>query len=211
MSAINHHVPDGIMRDYVSGALTYAFELVVATHVSMCDECRVRLGVHEALGGAALDALTPEEVSDGLKDAVLARIGGGVSHVKRIAAFDVYPIPLAEALGGRAPSWRSLGLGVRQFVVHEDPDSSVRLLFIPPELAVPEHGHNGLELTLVLQGSFSDHADRFAVGDLEVADGDLTHVPVSGPGAPCICLAATTGRLKFTGIVPRLTQRIFRI
>jgi putative transcriptional regulator len=211
MSAINHHVTDGIMRDYVSGALSYAFELVVATHVSMCDECRVRLGVHETLGGAALDGSPPEQVSDGLRDAVLARIDDTVPAIRRSAAFDVYPTPLAEVLGGQAPRWRSLGLGVRQCVLHQDRDSSVRLLFIPPKQAVPEHGHNGLELTLVLQGSFSDQADHFAVGDLEVADGDLTHVPVSGSDAPCICLAATTGRLKFTGMVPRLTQRLFRI
>lgn len=211
MSEINHHVPDGIMRDYASGALSYAFELVVATHVSMCDECRARLTVHETLGGAALEESGTEAVSDGLRDAVFSRLDDEAPPPARRRPFDIYPAPLAEALGGRAPRWKSLGLGVRQSILHEDHDSSVRLLFIPPEQAVPEHGHNGLECTLVLQGSFEDETDRFGVGDIEVADGDLTHVPVSGRGTACICLAATTGRLKFTGFVPRLTQRLFRI
>ena len=87
----------------------------------------------------------------------------------------------------------------------------MRLLHIPAGQAVPEHGHNGIELTLVLQGSFVDETDRFGVGDLEVADNDLTHVPVAGPGAPCICLAATDAPLRFKGLMPRLTQRLFRI
>ncbi|MCV2870266.1 ChrR family anti-sigma-E factor [Defluviimonas sp. WL0002] len=211
MTDISHHVPDWMIRDYVGGALSYAFDLVVATHVSMCDECRARLGAHEALAGAALDASGPAEVSDGLRDAVLARLDDRPRQRPRPAAFGVFPAPLAEALHGRPPRWRSLGLGVRQCILHEDRTGSARLLFIPPEQAVPEHGHRGLELTLVLQGSFHDETDQFEVGDLEVADSDLTHVPVAGKGAPCICLAATNAPLRFKGFLPRLTQRLFRI
>ena len=76
---------------------------------------------------------------------------------------------------------------------------------------MPDHSHNGLELTLVLQGSFSDATGRFGVGDLEIADEDLEHTPVADPGDACICLAATDAPLRFRAIVPRLLQPLFRI
>jgi putative transcriptional regulator len=114
-------------------------------------------------------------------------------------------------LKGMPPRWKSLGLGVRQSILASDNEGSVRLLYIPPGQAVPDHSHNGLELTLVLQGSFSDATGRFRVGDLEVADQTLEHTPVADPGAPCICLAATDAPLRFNALVPRLLQPFFRI
>ena len=104
-----------------------------------------------------------------------------------------------------------MGLGVRQSILATGAHGTVRLLYIPPGQAVPDHGHNGLELTLVLQGSFSDETGRFGVGDVEVADEDLEHTPVADGGPPCICLAATDMPLKFNSFVPRMLQPLFRI
>jgi putative transcriptional regulator len=78
-------------------------------------------------------------------------------------------------------------------------------------MAVPDHGHNGIELTLVLQGAFRDETGRFGVGDLEVADDTLDHTPIAERGAPCICLAATDAPLKFKSLIPRLLQPLLRI
>ena len=102
-------------------------------------------------------------------------------------------------------------MGVRQSILAADRQGSARLLFIPPGQAVPDHGHNGLELTLVLQGSFSDATGHFGVGDLEIADQDLQHIPTADPGAPCICLAATDAPLRFRSLLPRMLQPLFRI
>ena len=76
---------------------------------------------------------------------------------------------------------------------------------------MPDHGHNGTELTLVLKGAFADDHDRFGVGDVEVANEDLHHTPIAEPGEDCICLAATDAPLKFNGFLPRIAQKIMRI
>ena len=39
----------------------------------------------------------------------------------------------------------------------------------------------------------------------------MVRQPVAEPGPDCICLAATDAPLRFSGIVPRLAQSIFRI
>ena len=123
------------------------------------------------------------------------------------------PAPLAAYVGGDldAVKWRALGGGVRQAILLTGPKATVRLLHIPAGQAVPDHGHRGMELTLVLRGAFRDATDRFGPGDLEIAGEDLAHKPVAEAGEDCICLAATDAPLRFAGLMPRLLQPLFRI
>jgi putative transcriptional regulator len=76
---------------------------------------------------------------------------------------------------------------------------------------MPDHGHGGTELTLVLQGAFLDGADRFGPGDVELADAATEHRPVAEDWDDCICLAASDARLRFKGLLPRLAQPLLRI
>ena len=208
---INHHIPDELLLSYASGVLPQPFALVVAAHVSMCDECRARLGAHQSAGGAVLESSAPTSVSADAKDRLLARLDDAVETEPVYERSGVFPGPVVEALGGQAPKWKSLGMGARQSILGESREGSVRLLYIPPGQAVPDHGHNGLELTLVLQGAFSDETGRFGPGDVEVADADLEHTPTADHGEPCICLAATDASLRFNSWMPRLLQPLFRI
>lgn len=211
MSAIKHHTPDAMLAAYAAGNLQHAFAVVVASHVSLCAQCRVALEAHQAVGGAILEDTGAVTVSSSLKDNILAQLDAPVTPEPVYERSGIFPGPVMEAMKGRAPRWKKLGMGVRQDILSADANGSVRLLYIPPGQAVPDHSHNGLELTLVLQGSFSDEIGRFGVGDMEIADEDLEHTPVADPGDPCICLAATDARLRFRALVPRLLQPLFRI
>jgi putative transcriptional regulator len=102
--------------------------------------------------------------------------------------------------------WRAIGGGVRQAMIKTADRTKVRLLSIPGGTAIPDHGHRGLELTLVLKGAFRDEDDRFGPGDIEVATEDLDHTPVAEEGETCICLAATDAPLRFRGLIPRIAQ-----
>ncbi|MGB3277694.1 MAG: ChrR family anti-sigma-E factor [Pseudorhodobacter sp.] len=213
MSQIKHHIPDPMLLAFAAGSLEQPFALVVAAHISLCDECRAGLGAHEAIGGALLDAQASQVVSSTMKDAIFARLDD-VEAAEPEPIYErsgVYPGPVMQALKGKAPRWKSIGGGVRQTLLHADEKGSTRLLYIPPGTAVPDHGHNGIELTLVLQGAFRDETGRFGVGDLEVADDTLDHTPIAEQGAPCICLAATDAPLKFKSLIPRLLQPLLRI
>lgn len=76
---------------------------------------------------------------------------------------------------------------------------------------MPDHGHKGREMTLVLQGAFSDADGRYGRGDVEIADDAVQHTPVAEAGQDCICLAATEAPLRFRSLIPRLVQPFFRI
>ncbi|HAD28863.1 MAG TPA: transcriptional regulator, partial [Rhodobacteraceae bacterium] len=107
--------------------------------------------------------------------------------------------------------WTPLGGGVKQAVLPTDKKAQARLLYIPAGQSVPDHGHRGLELTLVLQGSFADEVDHFGRGDIEIAGDDLDHQPVAGSEADCICLTATDAPLRFNGLIPRIVQPFLKI
>ena len=211
MTDIIHHIPDHLLLSYASGALSQPFSLVVAAHVSMCDECRARLGAHESAGGAVLEAGKAIDVSDAAKQKLFSRLDDAIETAPVYARSGVFPGPVMQALDGLPPKWKSLGLGARQSILSQGSEGSVRLLYIPPGQAVPDHGHNGLEMTLVLQGAFSDETGRFGAGDVEVADADLEHTPRAEDGEPCICLAATDASLRFTSWMPRMLQPFFKI
>ncbi len=211
MTGILHHIPDNLLLSYASGALSQPFSLVVATHVSMCDECRARLGAHESAGGAVLEASESSVLSKNTKDDLFARLDDAVDTAPVYERSGIFPGPLMQALNGLPPKWKSLGLGARQCILDQNSEGSVRLLYIPPGQAVPDHGHNGLEMTMVLQGAFRDETGRYGAGDVEIADADLEHTPTAEDGEPCICLAATDGALRFNSWMPRMLQPLFRI
>jgi putative transcriptional regulator len=212
---IRHHLSDQLLMAYAAGQLPEAFNLVVATHVSLCDECRARLGSYDAVGGALLEEADEIALGEDALEAALARIDGlpQATRSEPMKRAGIFPAPLADYVGGdlSAVRWRRVGGGVKQAILPTGKNATARLLYIPAGKAVPDHGHRGTELTLVLQGAFADDNDRFNRGDIEIADEDLEHTPVALAGEDCICLAATDAPLRFRGLIPRLAQPLLRI
>ncbi|MEM6728105.1 MAG: ChrR family anti-sigma-E factor [Pseudomonadota bacterium] len=212
---IKHHLTDQLLMGYAAGTLPEAFNLVVATHISLCDECRARLHAFEEVGGAVLSETEAVAMDDGALDATLRLISQKAKDpIKTVRSSpSVFPAPLREYVGGDvdAVKWRRAGNGVKQAILPTSKDASVRLLYIPAGAEMPDHGHQGTELTMVLQGAYIDDDGRYARGDIEVADQHMTHTPIADIGEDCICLAATDAPLRFNSLVPRIAQRFLRI
>lgn len=215
MGTIKHHLSDALLMAYSAGALPEAFDLVIATHVSMCDECRARLASFDTLGGSVLEHCAEVAMSDTSLDATLALIAAQDADavdaekvVRNTMVPGVFPQPLQDYVGGDldAVTWKPIAGGVRQAVLPTTKDASVRLLHIPAGKKLPDHGHHGTELTLVLKGAFHDDDEFFARGDVEIADEDMNHTPVAADGEDCICLAAMDARLRFNKLLPRMAQ-----
>lgn len=212
---IKHHLSQDILMKYSSGTLCEAFSLAVATHISMCDDCRAAMESFEAVGGALLDVSTPEEMSIDSFESVMALIESEPTKITQPASQPKSDVPsaLSDYIGGSLHDvkWRPIGLGVKQSLLKTSGNSTARLLYIPAGTAVPHHSHNGNELTLVLKGAFEDEVSRFGPGDVEMADEDLDHQPVAVHGEDCICLAVTDAPLKFQTLVHKLVQPFLKI
>ncbi|MFK7744305.1 MAG: ChrR family anti-sigma-E factor [Roseobacter sp.] len=212
---IKHHLNDAILMAYSAGTLPEAFNLMVATHLSLCDTCRAQAATFEALGGELLEQDDIVNVTGSSFDSTMALIDGGdiLAPEASTSTAGVLPKPLQDYVGGDldAIKWKSIGMGVKQAILHTSKDASARLLLIPAGTAMPDHGHHGTEMTMVLKGAFQDDDDYFARGDVEIADSDLHHTPVADIHEDCVCLAVADAPLHFDRLLPKIAQRFLRI
>ena len=85
--------------------------------------------------------------------------------------------------------WRRLGADIELLPVRTpDRMATARLLRVAGSGAIPEHGQNGLELSVVLSGAFADGDALFAAEDFAMVDETVTHEPRATPDEVCICL-----------------------
>ena len=218
MQNVKHHLTDQLLMAYSAGTLPEAFNLIVAAHVSMCDECRARLASFDSVGGALLEGSEAASLEAGSFEETMRLINSGAlatapRPMRQSGGKSLLPVPVQDYVGGDIDKvkWQPIGMGVKQAILPTSRDASARLLYIPAGTAVPDHGHRGMELTLVLQGAFVDESDRFGPGDIEIADEEVNHTPVADIGEDCICLAATDAPLRFNKLIPRIAQPFFRI
>jgi putative transcriptional regulator len=129
-----------------------------------------------------------------------------------VSSDGILPSALARLVGGGLDRihWSSVAPGVQQcrLPLSKSSDGHLMLLKIGAGRRVPEHGHGGAELTLVLTGSYSDATGRYARGDVADLDETVEHQPVVDEDGECICLVASETKAKFKGVLPRLLQPI---
>lgn len=211
--SIQHHLDDDTLFAYAAGNLPEAFNLIIATHVSLCDQCRATVESFDALGGAVLDKAETVPMSQDSLALTLARLDAPapIATPKRRAG--TFPAPLQDYLDGDLEDvvWRAVGLGVKQSVLATSKEATARLVLIPAGVEIPDHSHEGTEMTLVLKGAYEDDGGIFARGDIDVADGSVHHTPVALMGEDCVCLAVTEAPLKFKSFLPKVAQKFSRI
>ena len=217
--AAQHHADDATLLAYAAGAVTEGFSLVIAAHLEQCPRCRDRVLDAEELGGELISRMPKEEVSSGGLESVWARIEAQTPvevdsrqpAQAKVAASNVLDRYLPNGLEG--VRWRTLAPGIRQHRLTEvkSGEGTVCLLSIAPGTTIPHHTHRGSELTLVLEGSFSDEIGRFMPGDLADLDSSVHHRPIADTEKPCICLIATDRRLKFSDALSRMLQPLMGI
>lgn len=214
---INHHPDDSTLMSFSAGGLGEALGAVVAAHVDMCPRCRTELARMDRIGAALFDALKPAPMSasSAALSPTRAPSGGDVALLdletrsSQDAEGDV-PRPLRGHVGSSLDQipWRRIGFGVWHYPLplSEGVKGDLRLLKVAPGQAMPEHGHGGAELTLMLRGSYRDEVGTFRRGDIADLDDEIEHRPVADLKEGCICLIASEERAKFRGLVARLFQ-----
>ena len=106
--------------------------------------------------------------------------------------------------------WKRLGPVAEYPLLKEVSGYKTQLLRIQAGRKVPQHTHDGNELTVVLRGAYNDGIGHYARGDLSVADGSIKHQPKADEGEECLCLAVTDARLRLTGTIGRLLNPFIR-
>jgi putative transcriptional regulator len=211
--SISHHLDDATLMSFAAGALPAALAAAAAAHADMCPRCRREIAALERLGEAALASLPPVAL-ERPEPSPPAPTAAGVrdaSHHAGATADPEVPRSLGRLVGGGLDdvAWRWLGPGVWDHPLPLAGAGKLRLLKVAPGHGIPEHGHGGAELTLVLRGAFHDETGRYARGDVADLDETVEHQPVvPQDGSDCICLIASEAPERFQGLVARQWQRV---
>ena len=208
---ITHHPDASSLMSCSAGSMPEAFAAVMASHISVCACCRKELSTMERIGVALFEQLTPATVS---RPAPVIALRAGEADIEEHRAARTsdgeVPAPLAPILGDdldRVP-WKRVGPGVwsHQIDLSDPSRGELRLIKVAPGMALPEHGHRGNELTLVLRGAYTDASGTYRAGDVADLDQDVEHQPVADAVEGCICLIAVEGKLRFKSRIARLVQ-----
>jgi putative transcriptional regulator len=226
-----HHPDESTLMSYAAGSLPEPLSLIIAAHCSVCPLCAAEVRKMEHIGSALFGDLTTvamvsaapcmalrspetepdttsetggEAGSNMLDRAIGASVAGSAAGPHEV------PEPLRHLVGDNldAIAWQRLGFGVWHAPVLKGKSvrGDVRLLKVEPGRAMPEHGHGGSELTMILRGAYHDEVGRFGPGDVADLDDEIEHQPVADARLGCICIIASEKQAVFKGFFARLIQ-----
>lgn len=205
---IEHHPDPATLMAYSAGTLGEALSAVVACHLDLCGECREATRRLDAFGGTLIAELAGAELAGPLPAAMPRQFPRSAEPQPHI--IDGLPRTLRTLIGGPIASvkWRAIAPGIQHVRVPLSPGAKgdLLLLKVAPGKGLPDHGHAGAELTLVVSGSYHDKMGRFGPGDLADLDDTVEHEPIVDTGEECICIVAMEQRMRHKGIIPRLLQ-----
>jgi len=199
----NFHPDLDILTEYAAGALPLAQSACVSLHVNQCQKCQRIARQLEDVGASLLEALEPVPVGDTQLNAVLARLDEEkpLEYTRKPQAADSTPAILQRLMRGDFSdlSWKKISSSLRiSYLKTGDTGHEFALYHIKAGGRVPEHTHRGGEMTLILEGGFSDADGSYHAGDfLYRRPGDV-HSPTALQSEDCICLAVLDAPLKFT-------------
>jgi len=225
--SVRHQVPDEMLLDFVVGGAGAGKQVLLSTHLAMSGASRERYGMMREVGGALLEALDGEPLTQAtaervLRDASVAQLETTTelgradqrSADKTKLCGTVLPPPLASITQhAHDPKvWRTIGFGVKSVLLPcSSPKGRTHLLYARPGVQIAPHTHTGEELVLVLSGAFTDDGEVFEPGDLAVNDSSRVHAPVIDTSTPCLCLVVTEGPIRYTGKAGWLLNRFCQL
>ena len=125
----NHCPNSALLMAYASGNLTEAFSLVVASHLSFCQECYRKVNDAEMIGGALIDDLEPSNLNMSSLDQILSKlddISQDPPTVSSLSGDDEIPQPLWNYINSPLDdlNWKFLAPGLRHVSIDADAGKS---------------------------------------------------------------------------------------
>ena len=198
-----HHPGLDLLTEHAAGNLPLAQAACVSAHMNYCEDCQRASGQLQDLGAVLFDGLAGEAVGDAQLDAVLARLDDQppLSYARPSSSTGT-PAILQRLMSGNFTDlvWKKITSALRiSYLKTGDPNFEFALYHIKAGGRSPEHTHRGSEMTLILEGGFSDADGSYHQGDFILREPSDVHAPTAVQSEDCICLAVLDAPLKFTG------------
>ena len=223
---IKAHPTDPMLRAFAADELPLPLAVGLSAHCELCPDCAARLKTFEEelaqqylASPAEPELASRDEVAlDAGFDAMLADILAQPEPVAAPAidlsraqpaelevAGHAYRLPRVLARY-RSPKWRHIGAIRQQSLPLDEMGARASLLHIDAGGRIPEHTHQGYELTLLLAGNIQDGDTLYQAGDFIWRDASHAHSPHTPDG--CLCYTVQDAPVQFTKGLSRLLNGI---
>lgn len=185
-----------------AGSQPEALCAVVASHISVCPKCFKELREMERVGEVLFDGITPEALRartptppiDKPQPSEAEQLTGAGTSTE-------IPRTLRHVLGSRLDDlpWIQVAPRIEHHMLplSSGAGGDLRALRLAPDGQIPEHGHRGEELSLVLHGSCHDDLGTYSVGDFMDLDDETRHSVVADAQSGCIIIIASEVKPEF--------------
>lgn len=215
---IRHHPSEDLLLAHFQGRLTEGPSLAMEVHLERCAHCRNEMKLLSLVGGALLENADGVGLSDDAIELAMARIERPYEPAPPQSAVKAKPFlqgfDLPESLTKRVISryWVGPGVWIAPVATPSAPKKSkTYLLSVAPGMVMPEHGHGGAEMTMVLAGGFSDAAGDYDGGDFIEKAAEDVHAPASDPTEGCLCLITHELPIRPLTLLGKLLKPLARI
>jgi putative transcriptional regulator len=214
MPMLKYHPDARFLTDYAAASLPSSQAVCVAAHLHYCAACRLKIRELTALGAELFMQQEPVQVGAADYEQLhqrIATLGSAPAQNSADAkAVSLLPRAINKLANGNIEQlrWRHIGSTFRFSPLNVgDRQRETSLFFIKAGGKVPQHRHQGDEITVILEGSFSDHEDKYNVGDFIVRTKGETHQPVASQDQDCLCLSTLDAPLVMSNWLLRLAMR----
>jgi len=210
---LHNQMLDALLLDYTTGSLSRPLELLVETHIAMNPQSARTMQMLLKLGGVLLEDIEPVSMSEDALSNVMRQIEeNNVVEAQSPQAENLASMhPIQRFLPSKncKKSWRRIGIGVSEHIVDfGDNLGKASFYRIAPGRSVPSHHHEGAEITLVLEGGFTDEFGSYGPGDISIHEAGSEHQPVADNDGECIVFAVSEGNIRLTGPLGRVISMI---
>lgn len=204
---------DALLADFVCGRLARPLHTLVSSHLELKPHNHSYVCGLEAMIANEIETLDVQALEERTRAARLEAIFNTTAIQAAEAAISRHPLPmpLRRYIGSDLNDirWRTKMPGLKEFHIETKDGLEASLLWIKAGRKMLSHTHDGAEITLVLDGSFSDLHGTYARGDVAIADADIDHAPRAGAESDCLCFAVTDAPVRLTGPIGKIFTAVF--
>ncbi|KFN17279.1 ChrR family anti-sigma-E factor [Aeromonas bestiarum] len=220
---IKTHPTHAMLRAFAADELSLPLAVGVSAHCELCPECAASLrACEEELACQYLEPAEdqPATMSESMPVALDAMLAGILQQPVASPAElgqPLQPVPELQVAGQsyrlprvlarhHAPKWRHIGAIRQHSLPLDELGARASLLHIEAGGRIPEHTHQGYELTLLLAGTIEDGDTLYKAGDFIWRDASHAHSPHTPDG--CLCYTVQDAPVQFTKGLSRLLNGI---
>ncbi|MFT6909226.1 MAG: putative transcriptional regulator [Oleiphilaceae bacterium] len=211
---IKFHPTNQKLNLFSDGLLAPAEALIISAHCDMCPQCFSKVMLYTEAHSEALLEDIPQNFNTDIFGSMMADItseavdrGIASEPQNRILELDGRKFTLPSSLNRLSESmgnWSHMVGKLWQAPVSIGGDTVANFIFMEKGGGVPEHTHRGSEMTLVVNGEFSDGLADYSSGDFTVMNGQIIHTPSTASDEGCLVFSVIDAPLHFTSGWARL-------